>query len=258
MREGFLLKTMFSKAKIKLINSLKMSKYRNEHRLFIAEGSTNVLDLLQSPIRIAELFATQNWLDKHADRLKGINCSVVNQKDFEKITALKTASEVLALFAIPEYSLLDLTKINGLVLMLDDIKDPGNLGTIIRTADWFGIHQVICSAETVDTFNPKVVQASMGSLARVEIHYHDLYKILQSKPENLPLYGAVLDGKPLMEFTKCDKGIVLIGSEAHGITNNLLQFIDHKITIPTFAGSKAESLNASIATAIICYSFRNQ
>lgn len=250
---------MLSKAKIKLINSLKLNKYRREHKLFLAEGSTNVLDFLESKVQVAELFATKGWMVKHAGKLDNLIVSEVTQKEFEKITALKTPSEVLALLAIPEYSAFSTSNINDLVLMLDDIKDPGNLGTIIRTADWFGIKQIICSPETVDAYNPKVVQASMGSLARVEVYYSELEIILQSKPAEVPVLGAVLDGKSLVEVQKTNKAIILIGSEAHGISEKLLPFIDQKMTIPSFEPSpeKAESLNASIATAIICYALRN-
>lgn len=251
---------MLSKAKIKLINSLKLSKYRREHKLFLAEGSINVLDFLQGEIKVVELFGTSEWLEKHADKIRNIEVSSVTQKEFEKITALKTPSEVLALLAIPEYPEFDLKTIHDLVLMLDDIKDPGNLGTIIRTADWFGIRQIICSPETVDAYNPKVVQASMGSLARVEVHYMELSKILKTKSADIPVFGALLEGKPLTECKETKKGIILIGSEAHGISEKLIPFIDEKLTIPAFQGAssaKAESLNASIATAIICYAFRN-
>jgi len=142
--------------------------------------------------------------------------------------------------------------------MLDDIRDPGNLGTIIRTADWFGIQTIICSEETVDAFNPKVVQASMGSLARVELHYERLDRIIKSKPSNIPVFGTVMNGKSIREIEKANKAIVLIGSEAHGISNRLLKLIDEKITIPTSSGGGAESLNASIATAIICYEFSSK
>lgn len=251
---------MLSKAKIKLINSLKLSKYRREHKLFLAEGSINVLDFLQSEIEVVELFATPDWVEKHAVKLRNIEVSTVSQKEFEKVTALKTPSEVLALLAIPEYPDFNSKSISDLVLMLDDIKDPGNLGTIIRTADWFGIKQIICSPETVDAYNPKVVQASMGSLARVEVHYENLAKILKTKPAGVAVYGAVLDGKPLNDIKNAKKGIILIGSEAHGVSEEIIPFIDEKLTIPSFQGTsphKAESLNASIATAIICYAFRN-
>ena len=251
---------MLSKPKIKLINSLKLSKYRREHKLFLAEGSINVLDFLQSDIQVVELFATAEWLEKHADKTRTIEVSTVSQKEFEKITALKTPSEVLALLAIPDYHEFNSKKINNLVLMLDDIKDPGNLGTIIRTADWFGIKQIICSPETVDAYNPKVVQASMGSLARVEVHYAELSQILKSKPAGLQVFGAVLDGKPLTEISETKTGIILVGSEAHGISEKLIPFINHKLTIPAYqsvSAERAESLNASIATAIICYALRN-
>jgi TrmH family RNA methyltransferase len=251
---------MISKAKIKLINSLKLSKYRKENKIFLAEGSTNVLDFLQSNIQVIEVFATTNWLEKHASILNKRTVTETNQKEFEKITALKTPSEVLALFAIPEYPQIDQASINDLVLMLDDIKDPGNLGTIIRTAEWFGIKRIICSPETVDAYNPKVVQASMGSLARVEVYYTDLLNFLSSVSSDIPIFGALLHGKPLTEIKKPEKGIILIGNEAHGISENLLPLITEKVTIPAYqvaSDCRAESLNASIATAIICYAFRN-
>jgi TrmH family RNA methyltransferase len=256
--EGFFIEVMLSKEKIKLINSLKLSKYRREHKLFLAEGNINVLDFLKSNIRVEELFATDEWVKKHPESLQNVKVSTVSFKEFEKITALKTPSEVLALLAIPEHPVFNLNSLNDLVLMLDEIKDPGNLGTIIRTADWFGIRQVICSPETVDAYNPKVVQASMGSLARVEVHYDELSSILSYKPADINVYGAVLDGKPLNEIEKTNKGIILIGSEAHGISEKLFPFISHKITIPSYGSSseKAESLNASIANAIICYALR--
>ena len=139
--------------------------------------------------------------------------------------------------------------------MLDDIRDPGNLGTIIRTADWFGIQTIICSEETVDAYNPKVVQASMGSLARVELHYERLDRIIKSKPSNIPVFGTVMNGKSIRKIERPEKAIVLIGSEAHGISGKLLKLVDEKITIPAATEGGAESLNASIATAIVCYEF---
>jgi TrmH family RNA methyltransferase len=138
---------------------------------------------------------------------------------------------------------------------LDDLRDPGNLGTIIRTADWFGIQDIFCSEETVDAFNPKVVQATMGSLARVRVHYTSLTEYFGQKPADLKIFGATLSGEPIASVSKPGKGILLIGSEAHGISQVLYPFIEKQIRIPSAAGSGAESLNAAVATALVCYEF---
>ena len=155
----------------------------------------------------------------------------------------------------PEYLLPEISSTEGYVLALDDIRDPGNLGTIIRTADWFGIQDIVCSTETVDAFNPKVVQATMGSLARVRVHYTDLASYFETKPSGLNIFGAVLDGEDIRQVPKPGKGILLIGSEAHGISETFYPFIDHRIRIPSAETSGAESLNAAVATALVCYTF---
>ena len=152
------LRIMLSKADIKYLRSLHLNKFRRKYGLFLAEGSINVLDFLQGPLRVERLFATQSWLTLHEKSISGMNCVAVNRQEMEKISVLKNPSEVLAVVEKPEYLLPDIGAIDSYVLALDDIKDPGNLGTIIRTADWFGIHDVVCSPETVDVFNPKVVQ----------------------------------------------------------------------------------------------------
>lgn len=251
---------MLSKPKIKLINSLKMGKYRRQHQLFVAEGTTNVLDFIKSGVITKAVYATEAWLKKHHIYLDDIKTTEVSLKELSKISSLKNPSEVLAVFAIPNKQEADLSNLNELILMLDDIRDPGNLGTIIRTADWFGISHIICSENTVDAYNPKVVQATMGSLARIQVYYQDLKKTILSKPEYLKVFGAVLEGNNMAELAKPKHGIILIGSEAHGISKELMPLIDMKITIPTQASdafsTSAESLNASIATAIICYEFR--
>jgi TrmH family RNA methyltransferase len=253
---------MLSKPKIKLINSLKMGKYRRQHQLFVAEGTTNVIDYLQSGIETEALYATRDWITANQVNLTYVNIIEVNLKELAKISALKNPSEVLAVFVMPEKNKVNLNTINDLVLMLDDIRDPGNLGTIIRTADWFGISHIICSENTVDAYNPKVVQASMGSLARIKLYYQDLKKTLEAKPDYLKVFGAVLEGNDMVELAKPNHGIILIGSEAHGISKELLPMIDIKITIPKQVTSddstSAESLNASIAVAIICYEFRRK
>lgn len=220
---------------------------------FVAEGSINVLDFISSKLRAVNVFATSEWKNRYQKEIPGISITEIDTRELSKISTLKTAPEVVAVFAIPKVQKIDWHSNSGLTIMLEDIRDPGNLGTIIRTADWFGIQQIICSEETVDAFNPKVVQASMGSLSRVNLQYNNLQNILKSKPDKLPVYGAVLDGLPISKVKKEKNIIILIGSEAHGISDNLLKFIDEKITIPASSDGGAESLNASIATAIICY-----
>lgn len=250
---------MLSKAKIKLINQLKQKKYRELDNLFLVEGSRNVLDFLQSKSNLVELFATNSWIQKHERDIANYGSITVSTKDIKKITALSTPSEVLAIFTLPDTGFNGKIDTDNLIIALDNISDPGNLGTIIRTADWFGISQIICSNNTVDAYNPKVVQATMGSLARVKVTYTELNNLLASLPKELPVFGATLNGTPITELKPQTNGIILIGSEAHGISNELLPYITHKITIPSFnqnTANRPESLNASIANAIICYALK--
>jgi len=249
---------MLSKADIKYLKSLQQNKYRIRLGRFVAEGSTNVLDFLQGQLVVERLFATENWIAAHKEVLKGREWETVTRQQMERITALKNPSEVLVVVKSPEYALPDIITIDNYVLALDDIKDPGNIGTIIRTADWFGIHDVVCSEETVDAYNPKVVQATMGSLARVRIHYTSLPDYFAGKPEDLIILGTVLDGNDIRKARKPGKGILLIGSEAHGISRELYPYIDERIRIPASLGTGAESLNAAVATAIACYEFRRE
>lgn len=246
---------MISKAKIKLMHSLKQAKYRKLHGAFIAEGSINVSDFLKGPLTVREVYGTAEWIEKHRDLLQHTSAEVVTAGELGKISTLKNPSEVVALVEKPVYQLPDAGKIQQYILALDDLRDPGNLGTIIRTADWFGIQDIVCSEETVDAFNPKVVQATMGSLARVRVHYTSLAEYFGSKPDNLKVFGATLGGAPIAAASKPGKGILLIGSEAHGISEALYPLIDEQIRIPSAAGSGAESLNAAVATALVCYEF---
>lgn len=249
-------KASLSKAKIKLIHALRLPKYRKQHQLFVAEGSINVLDFLQSRLTAAAVFATADWLAAHAGEVAGTETVEVDMAQLKKITALSSPSEVLALFHMPEFNLPDLTACAPLLLLLDGIKDPGNMGTIIRTADWFGCSNILCSPESVDVYGPKVVQASMGSLARVRVGTADLAAFLKDKADDWVSFGAFLDGEPVQQVAKPEKSMVVIGSEAHGISPALAPYIDRKITIPSMKASGAESLNASIAAGIICYEFR--
>ena len=250
---------MLSKSKIKLINSLKLEKYRHRYGLFVVEGTTNVLDFLDSDIGLDRLFASGNWIEKHRNEIQEVKCTQAEEKEIKNISFLKTPPEVVGIFKIPDWGDFNLKSLTGLLLMLDGIQDPGNMGTIIRTSDWFGIDTIVCSPASANPFNPKVVQASMGSLSRVKVYTADLAGMLKNRPDYLKTFGAVLDGQSLVEVAKPQTGIILIGNEAHGISKELLPMLDHKITIPGYPpdqGPSAESLNASIATAIICYEFR--
>lgn len=246
---------MLSKARIKHIQSLRLGKFRKQHQQFVAEGSINVQDFLEGKLRLIDIYATAEWKAQFAKKFRSVSITETTAQELSKISALKTAPEVVAVFRIPESKPIIWGEYKGLILMLDDIRDPGNLGTIIRTADWFGIQHIICSKETADAYNPKVVQASMGSLARIKIYSDDLEMVLKSKPRSLPVYGAVLDGISIKDVIKAENQIILIGSEAHGISTRLLKHLTERITIPSSALNGAESLNAAIATAIICYEF---
>ncbi len=247
---------MLSKANIKLLHSLQQNKFRRKQGLFLAEGTINVLDFIHGPLSVEQLYATEAWIAGHHSELPDLKVETVTRQQMEKISALKSPSEVLAVVEKPKYRLPDITTIDSYVLALDDIKDPGNMGTIIRTADWFGMQDVVCSLESVDIFNPKVVQATMGSLARVRVHYTNLADWFGDKPEDLKIFGAVLDGIDIRHVAKPGKGILLIGSEAHGISRPLNSLIDERIRIPAGADPGAESLNVAVATAIVCYAFR--
>ena len=250
---------MLSKAKIKLIVQLKQKKNREQLKMFIVEGSRNVIDFLHSEIDLVDIFATNDWIESQNFNTNRFHTNEVTLVDLKKVTALSTPSEVLAIFKLPCTEFNGHIITNDISIALDNISDPGNLGTILRTADWFGINQIYCSTNTVDAFNPKVVQATMGSLARVKVIYTDLVSILKNKPNNLPVFGALLHGTSISELKPQTNGVILIGSEAHGISKELLPFITQKITIPSNnnnSNNSPESLNASIANAIICYALK--
>lgn len=229
--------------------------------MFLVEGTRNVRDFLVSDISFIELFATNEWIEKHKADIQKESATTVSMQELKKISALSAPSEVLAIFSLPDTSFNGNITTDNLTIALDNISDPGNLGTIIRTADWFGINQIYCSNNAVDAFNPKVVQATMGSLARVKVTYTELDKLFASKPKDLNIFGAVLNGTPITEIEPQTSGIILIGSEAHGISPELIGYINHKITIPLFNQNSTnypESLNASIANAIICYALKTR
>ena len=245
---------MLSNAQIKLVKSLHLKKNREQMHLFIAEGKKMVDELLESPhIEILHIYASGNYYgDKPFTK--------VTDAEMKKISALTTPPNILAVCKIPAESpaIPDLNK--ELVWILDDIRDPGNLGTIVRIADWFGISYIFCTAECVDAYNPKVVQASMGSIARVHIDYKNLRNVLQqSKDKQIKVYGAKLDGANILNEQLSPNGVLLIGNESNGISPELSTYITNAIKIPSSPhglSGGAESLNAAMATAILCAEFR--
>jgi len=242
---------MLSKTHTKYIQSLQHKKSRDEAGLFIAEGPKLVPDLLASRNFICkELFAVKDWFD-HNEKLRskypGTSFTEVEDFELEKISALTTPHSVLAVFEKRKPGT-DIKLTGKITLALDTIQDPGNLGTIIRIADWFGLENIICSPGCADMYNPKVVQSTMGSLGRVNIIYTDLARWLKEK-STVKIYSASLNGKPLPSLGKLKEGIIIIGNEAHGISDEVMELVNEKITIPKTG--EAESLNAAVAAGII-------
>lgn len=236
-----------SKNQLKLITSLRQKKYRQKHQFFIAEGVKVVDEYLNSDFKVIQIFTTtpENY-PTHS------NVVAISEFELSKISTLKTPNKVLALIEIPKPK--ELIK-NGLIVVLDGINDPGNLGTIIRLCDWFGVNQLVCSQDTVDRYNPKVVQASMGSLIRVSIVYTDLKNYLETS--NLPRYATLMDGENVYETNLPKNAILVMGNEANGISEEILEMLEHKISIPRFGKFQAtESLNVATATAILLSEFR--
>lgn len=253
---------MITKNQIKYINSLKSNKFRKQHKEFIIEGVKLVDETINSYYEISTIFATKKWIEDNKRNIpKNTETIEVNERELKKISELSTANEVLALSSIPENNLNLKNIFNDLVLVLDKIRDPGNLGTIIRTADWFGIKNIICSKDTADMYNPKVIQATMGSFASVQLHYTDIEKFIKETPENIPVFGTFLEGENFYKSKFPGKAIIVIGNESNGISDEIANLITHKIFIPPFSSDNkqtAESLNASIATALVCSEFRRK
>jgi TrmH family RNA methyltransferase len=256
---------MLSKNKISFIKSLHQKKFRDEERLFIAEGKKVVEELLSSNFVIRTLVATADYLAAFHDTTLDEIPEILEAKpsDMERISALTTAPEVMAIAEIPA-TVLDVTMLKGkLSLLLDDVRDPGNFGTILRIAHWFGVDQVISSLNSVDAFNPKVVQAAMGSLFHVPVYsigLEGLLSELKSDPE-LPVYATVLGGENLFTAPLSKSGLIIFGNESMGIRTSLQELSDRKLTIPSFEGSEGnrpESLNVGVSAAIVLAEFRRR
>lgn len=258
-------KRMISKAKLKYINALQTKKGRLAHGTFVAEGPKVVHDLLSS-FQPELIVATEQWLERHEDEiLKGNQGDrrpqifPVSPDELQKISLLQHPQEVLAVFE-QRHMPAHIAPTHELVLALDGIQDPGNLGTIIRIADWFGIRNVICSEDTADVYNPKVVQATMGSIAHVDVTYLNLCEFVDALPPSTPVYGTLLDGEDIYQQTLTATGIIIMGNEGNGISKDLRARVNHPLLIPNFSTlpNKAESLNVAIATAIACSEFKRR
>jgi len=254
-------KTMFYKSHIKLIQSLRQSKFRKQMKLFVAEGPKVVGELLNSHYTLHLLFATSEYLADLKKQISSEKLIMVKAPELDRISQLKTPNQVVGVFEIPVEPQIPKIEIEDLTLVLEDIGDPGNMGTIIRTADWFGIKEIICSENCVDIYNPKVVQSTMGSLARVKITYLDILTFFEQNISGTMSFAAVMNETSVYTLSLPKKAVLVIGSESHGISPEVLQKVDKKISIPAIEkphGSKAESLNASVAAAILCSEFRRQ
>jgi TrmH family RNA methyltransferase len=239
---------MVSKNQIKLITGLQQKKYRNEHQLFLAEGVKVIQELLQSNIVLDHLFETESIFETVPTAQK----TLIKEADMKRMSALNTPSSCLAVFHIPAPKPIDS---KGLIVALDDIRDPGNLGTIIRLCDWFGVTQLLCSKETVDLYNPKVIQSTMGSLCRVQVNYVDLDAFISET--TMPVFGTFMDGNNIYKEQLPFEGILIFGNEANGISSTLEQKIKNRIAIPRFGNlQQTESLNVATATAIFLSEFR--
>lgn len=233
---------MVVKSQIKLIKSLQQKKYRVQNRLFVAEGLKTVRELLESPLKNYKVYATEiSGLEEH-----GGNMELVGEADLKKMSGLTTPNKVLGVFHIPVPGPIDYS---GWAVALDDVRDPGNLGTIIRLCDWFGIRDLICSPNSVDCYNPKTLQATMGSIGRVNIVYTDLQAVLAEAPTTV--YGAFMDGESVYGTSFPKSGILLMGNEANGISKEIAAIVRNRVGIPQFGAATTESLNVATATAIL-------
>jgi TrmH family RNA methyltransferase len=251
---------MLSKNQKKLIASMAQKKQRDSHQLFLAEGPKIVSELLEAGLQPSLIAHTEKWSLPDYYPSASFEHLTITQKDLDSISLLKTPQHVLALFTQPQYTINNNAIYKDLTLVLDGIQDPGNMGTIIRLADWFGINQIVCSLDTVDVFNPKVVQATMGAISRIKIHYTKLPEFLRQYREKCdnPIYGTYLGGENIYDNQLNTPALIVMGNEGNGIQAENDPFITNKITIPPFpAGTPtSESLNVSVAAAIVCAEFR--
>ena len=244
---------MIGKNTIKWIKSLEMKKNRKREGLFVAEGPKVVGDLI-SRFRLHTVFATREW--QGGEKMEAhVAYHLVEDDELRRLSFLQHPQQVMAVFEMNKEEKVEVDA-DRITLMLDGVQDPGNLGTIIRIADWFGIDSIICSPDTADAYNPKVVQATMGSLGRVRVTYSQLTPLLSSINGDMPIYGTLLDGKDIYQTELTQRGIIIMGNEGNGISEEVRKMVTHPILIPRFRqGESAESLNVAVATAITCSEF---
>ena len=251
---------MLTNNKIKLIKSLDKKRERVEAGCFVVEGEKMVCELLMSRFETIEVFAVQQYIDELPANLKRkVEITAVGERDLERISFLKTPNKAVALAKLPEKR--TLPDLRGLSIALDNVQDPGNLGTIVRTAAWFGIGNVFCSPDTVDVYNPKVIQSTMGAIFKVNVTYCDLAELAATaRKSGIPMFGTRLDGENLYAAKLPKDAIVVMGNESKGLSAAISALMDSNLKIPSYAPPTAdmESLNVSVATAIVCAEFRRQ
>lgn len=241
-----------------MVASLDNARNRREEGCFVAEGTKCVIDTWNA-FECRYLFATAAWIEQYAKELQGANPIVVKRVDMERMSQLSTPSQVLAVYEMPQVKLDESSLATNLMIALDRVQDPGNLGTIMRIADWFGITDIVCSPDSVDVYNPKVVQATMGAISRVKVHYLDLIDLIKRNPD-IPVYGTFLDGRNIYETSLTPHGIVVMGNEGQGISDEVGNIIKRRLFIPSYPQERptSESLNVGMATAITIAEFRRR
>ncbi len=252
---------MISKNKAKLLRQLENKKHRQETGLFVAEGPKVVGDLL-AVMRARSIFATEEWIAAHR-AIDADEVGVVSDEELRRISYLQHPQQVLATFPLPRTTGSVTEWVHHisteLCLALDGVQDPGNVGTIIRIADWFGIRHIFCSPDTADAYSPKVVQATMGSIARVQVTYTDLCQLIEALPAGIPVYGTLLDGDDLYSTPLAPHGLLVMGNEGKGISPAVTAKVSHRLLIPPYPVNQgADSLNVAIATAVCCAEFRRR
>ena len=253
---------MLSKTKIKLIRSLEQKKHRAHHGLFVVEGDKNVREILDSSLTVEYLLAKPSWLEQFP-AAKANHIIEINDKELSQISFLKTPNQALALVQIPQYTLYLTKIIDGLALYLDQVQDPGNLGTIIRLADWFGIRHVLYSEGCADPFSPKAVQSSMGAIIRVKTYPIDdtFFQQLRNRHPDFPVFGTFLNGDNLYHTPLSSKAVIVMGNESKGISDAAAQYVNRRLLIPPYpleSEATSESLNVATAAAIVCAEFRRR
>ncbi len=238
-----------SKNDLKLLRGLATKKQRRLTGLFLVQGEKNVLELLESSLSVEKLYVSAGFENQHQAVIEQFSYTVVSEEELTKASSITSNNAAIAIVKQPNYNLDD---VSGLVIALDDVNDPGNLGTIMRLADWYGVKHILLSEKTADVFNPKTISATMGAFTRIQTHKLNLESYL--KETSQPIYGAFLEGESVHSCQFKSDGIIVMGNESHGISSNIKSLINHQITIPSYGHS--ESLNVAMATGIILDNYR--